>query len=258
MKKNLILFAFVSVIVVSCTPEKINENETGNCENIDNATITSNSPVTIGETIKFGTQEVGGYRIYEWRGPGNYNGQEPSDSITDANLENEGWYYLHLYSLDDNSCQKFDSVYIDVKLKQGTPACSIANNTCNYNNLGDDSYTSAQKRIDPTYSFKSLMASGPSGANIIIYFHPFWVSAEPEDGIYTTTNVPSFDQTDNNYNKVFVTTTKSSIYWASHEDQNVYVSHVNGKLQVRFCNLSMGGYNGTSYTTIASGNVIEL
>jgi len=115
MKKNLILFAFVSVIVVSCTPEKINENETGNCENIDNATITSNSPVTIGETIKFGTQEVGGYRIYEWRGPGNYNGQEPSDSITDANLENEGWYYLHLYSLDDNSCQKFDSVYIDVK-----------------------------------------------------------------------------------------------------------------------------------------------
>lgn len=256
MKTNLILPAILCVTIFSCKKQGANDDEKGNCDNIARATITSNSPVTIGETIKFGTDEVGGYRIYDWRGPDYYTGQEPSDSITDANLEHEGWYRLHLYSLDDN-CDKFDSVYIDVKLKQGIPACSIANNTCTFNNLGDDSYTTVHKRIESTYSLKSLEGSGP-GSNIIIYFHPFWVNAEPEDGIYTTTNVPSFGQTDNNYNKVFVTTTKSSIYWASHEDQDVYVSHVNGKLQVRFCNLSMGGYNGTSYTTIASGNVVEL
>ncbi len=258
MKTNLVLFTTLCVIAVSCAKKKTNDAEKGNCDNIEHATVTSNSPVTIGETIKFGTQEVGGYRIYEWRGPDNYNEQEPSDSITDANLENEGWYYLHLNSLDDNSCQKFDSVYIDVQLKQGTPACSIANYTCDYNNLGTDNYTSVQKRIESTYSLKSLSASGPSGANIIIYFHQYWRDHEPEDGIYATTNVPSFDQFDNNYNKIFITTTKSSIYWSSYEGQNVYISHVNGKLQVRLCNLSMGGYNGTSYTTIASGNVVEL
>jgi len=256
MKKKLIRFALLSAIAVSCKQEKAREET--NCQNIENATITSNSPVTIGETLKFGTQEVGGYRVYDWRGPGNYMNQYPSDSITDCNLEHEGWYYLHLSSLDDNACQKFDSVYIDVKLKQGTPACSITNNSCDYNNLGTDTYTSVQERIDPTYQFKSLTASGPSSANIIVYFHQYWNDREPEDGIYTTTNVPSFGQIDNNYNKLFVATTKSSIYWASHEGQNVYVSHINGKLQVRFCDLSMGGYNGTSYTTIASGNVVEL
>ncbi|HET6994569.1 MAG TPA: hypothetical protein VFI06_06290, partial [Chitinophagaceae bacterium] len=68
-----------------------------------------------------------------------------------------------------------------------------------------------------------------------------------------------FTQSDGNYNKVFITTVKSSIYWASHPGQTVYVSHVNGKLQVRFCGLTLSGSNGgTGFTTLASGNVVQL
>src|SRR5262245_11359760 len=133
MKKNLILFSVIAVILVSCKRERSDSKTESNCFNIEHVTITATNTVTIGETIKFGVPEVGGYRIYDWRGPDNYMGQEPEDSITDCNLEHEGWYYLHLSSLDDNSCVKIDSVYIDVKLKQGTPACSITNNTCDYN-----------------------------------------------------------------------------------------------------------------------------
>jgi hypothetical protein len=252
MNKVLLLILSVTTILSGCIKPVVSEKS--NCENIKNATITSNSPVTIGQTIKFGTKEVGGYRIYDWSGPNFFDGQEPSDSFTDAQLTHEGWYYLHLYSLDAN-CEKFDSVYIDVKLQQGNPSCSITNNTAQFSNLFDDTFTSVSKTIDGGTSLKKLSASGPNGANITIFFHPQWANKEPEDGIYTTVNILSFS---GNYNKVFVTTTKSSIYWSSREGYNVYVSHVNGKLQVRFCGLSMGGYNGTSYTTIASGNIIQL
>jgi hypothetical protein len=255
MKTRLAVTSFIILFFANCS--KKNSKEDGNCENIKNAKITSNSPVTIGQTIKFGTQEVGGFRIYEWTGPDNYRDQYPSDSLTDAQLKNEGWYHLHLYSLD-GGCEKFDSVYIDVKLQQGSPSCTVTNNSTNYNNMGTETYTSVSKTIAGSASYKVLKGNGPSGSNITIYFHTRWRNTEPEDGIYKTINVPSFDPIDNNYNKVFVTTTKSSIYWASHEGQTVYVSHANGKLQVRFCSLAMGGNNGTSFTTLASGNIIEL
>ncbi len=60
-----------------------------------------------------------------------------------------------------------------------------------------------------------------------------------------------------NFNKVYIRTVKNSISWTSHESQIVYVSHVNGKLQVRYCNLQMGGNIGTSFTTTTSGNVLQ-
>lgn len=226
-----------------------------NCRNIRNARIYANSPVKIGETIHFGTAEVGGYRIYEWRGPKNYNDQYPSDSITGAQLENEGWYFLHLYSLDGD-CEKNDSVYVDVQLLQGSPSCNTSSNTADYSNMGTDAFNSITKRVESTYSNKALIAYG-GAANLSIYFHPRWRDLEPEDGIYQTYDVTVFDPIDNNYNKVFITTTKNSIYWSSNANQSVYVSHVNGKLQVRFCNLQMGGNNGSSFTTFVSGNLLE-
>jgi hypothetical protein len=219
-----------------------------------NLTITSNSPVTIGQEIKFSVPEVGGYRIYSWHGPNNFQEQYPAHTISYAELKHEGWYYV---AVSNNSCEtKIDSVYIDVKLQQGAPPCTVTTNQTIYNFLFDDNYTYVTKGIESTYGLKALRASGVG--NMTIYFHWFWRTAEPEDGIYTTANTPLFGQIDANYNKVFITTTNSSIYWGSHENQQVYVSHVGGKLQVRFCALTMGGNNGSSYTIAASGNVLEL
>jgi hypothetical protein len=252
MNRNILPVFFCLVLFASCKKESQN-----NCNNIGNLTLESNSPVTIGEVLKFGTQEVGGYRVYKWTGPNYYDSQYPDDQIMYAELKHEGWYYMSVYSLDGD-CNKIDSIYLDVKLQQGSPACSVTANSTNFNNLGNDNYTSVNKHIESNFSQKCLEGSGGFYSNIKIYFHTHWRTAEPEDGIYTTINTPLFDPVDNIYNKVFITTTKSSIYWASHPDQQVYISHVGNKLQVRFCDLSMGGSNGTSYTTIASGNIIEL
>ncbi|MBS1733376.1 MAG: hypothetical protein JST02_08780 [Bacteroidetes bacterium] len=247
-----IAIAFIS-LATSC--KKVTEED--NCNNINNSSITATTSVEIGQPISINIQEVGGYRVYSWIGPDNFDSQYPENSISYAELKHEGWYYVHIASLEGD-CEKSDSVYIDVKLNQGNPSCTVANNTTTFNNLPDDSYNSVQKMIESSLSLKVLEASGPLGANMTVYFHPNWRTKEPEDGIYTTINTPLFDQIDNNYNKVFITTTKQSIYWACWENQTVYVSHVAGKLQVRFCNFNMGGSNGSSgFTTVTSGNIVE-
>jgi hypothetical protein len=256
MKTNIFLIFSILISLSFYSCKKTPSEDELTCININNATLFSNSPVTIGQPISFGTQEVGGYRLYSWRGPNNYSDQYPTDGFSYAELKHEGWYYLSLISIAGD-CQKIDSFYMDVKLQQGTPLCTVTNNTTTYNNLFNDSYTSVTKGIDPNFSQKYLDCSGGLYSNMKIYFHTSWRTKEPEDGIYNTINTPVFGQIDYNYNKVFITTTKNSIYWSSHDNQQVYVSHIGSKLQVRFCNLSMGGYNGTSYTTIASGNIIE-
>lgn len=113
------------------------------------------------------------------------------------------------------------------------------------------------KKIEPTYSLKALLATSTSFAGLNVYFHPYFRHVEPEDGIYETVSTPFFSQSDYNNNKVCITTTKSNIYWTSIAGQMVHVSHEGAKLQVRFCNLQMGGNNAQSYKTSASGNLIE-
>ncbi|MEP7373194.1 MAG: hypothetical protein ABI675_07350 [Chitinophagaceae bacterium] len=241
-----ICFFVLSLLLFNC------QKKTTNCDAIQHAYASTNGPVTIGDTIKIHTQEVGGYRLYSWRGPNYFTSQEPRNIIYDAELKHEGWYYV---TISNNECYgKADSVYVDVKLKQGTPPCSIPNNTCEINNQFSDAYSSVVKQFNPTTDFLMLEGRGPS--SLEIDFHPYWKTKEPEDGIYDTVDIPSFG-IDGNYNKVFISTVKSNIYFSCRENQKVYVSHVNGKLQVRFCNLTMGGYNGYSFTTIASGNLIQ-
>ncbi len=253
MKTVSLMMVATIFVLLSCNKEKISEEIT--CENIQNITLLSNSPVKIGEMIRFGTQEVGGYRVYDWHGPNNYWGQTPIDSII-ADKKNQGWYYLRL-TTPDGKCQKIDSMYIEVKLEQGEPPCNVSTNSTIYNNLPADNFTIVTKGIERSFSQKALSGSGGIFSEITVYFHTHWRSLEPEDGIYTTINSPLFDQADNSYNKVNIALTKSSIYWTSYEGQSIYVSHVGSKLQVQFCNLEMGGNNGTSYRTMASGNIVE-
>src|SRR5688572_14041323 len=145
--KSIYLFAF-GLLLLSC------QKQTTNCESIQNARASSNGLVTIGDSIKIHTQEVGGYRIYSWTGPDHFMSQKPRNIIYDAQLKNEGWYYL---SLSNNECNtRIDSVYVDIKLKHGSPSCSLTNNTCTFNNLAKDTYSSVQKLYDPTTQFLTL------------------------------------------------------------------------------------------------------
>jgi hypothetical protein len=249
MQKLSFLFLSTIIIFTSC------EKNTNNCPQINAARARSNSPITVGQTLKIWTGEIDG-TTYQWNGAFGFTSQYAADSIPNAQVNNSGWYYLYVNSLDDNNCTKHDSVYVDVRLQQDTAPCSISNNTFAYNNMADMSFTTVYKSIESTYSLKSLYASSWSG-DVNIYFAPYWRDFEPQDGVYTTYNSPLFDPVDPIFNKVTITTITNGIYWASWPNQTVYVSHVNGKLKVSFCSLQMSGSNGTSFTTIADGNIIE-
>jgi len=63
MTKSVFTILLLAFVFLSCKKE--NADVEAVCQNIQNATISSNSPVTIGQKFKFGTQEVGGYRVYK-------------------------------------------------------------------------------------------------------------------------------------------------------------------------------------------------
>jgi hypothetical protein len=250
--KNAFTIFMIAILFNSCIKSS---DDLSFCQDIKNVRAVSNpTSVDIGGTINLGTTNNNIDAFYEWRS-NNFTSPQfgATHTITNAKISDRGWYYLRVYN---STCTeaKNDSVFVSVKLQQGTPSCTIANNNINYSNMGDDVFGGIYKSIDATFSLLKLSGS-TSGADIVILFHPYWkLNNEPEDGIYTTTNVPSFN---GNFNKVYIRTVKNSISWASHESQTVYVSHVNGKLQVRYCNLQMSGSNGTSFTTTASGNVLQ-
>jgi hypothetical protein len=249
MKKTFVYLLFALIYLSAC------EKNTNNCTQINAARARSNSPITAGQTLKIWTNEIDG-TTYQWIGPFGFTSQYASESISNAQMNNGGWYYLIVNSLDDNNCSKRDSVYVDVRLQQDTAPCSIAANTITYNNMADQSFSTVFKGIESTYSLKSLYAYSSNG-DVNIYFAPYWRDFEPQDGVYTTYNSPAFDPVDPVFNKVTITSITNGIYWASWPDQTVYVSHVNGKLKVSFCNLQMSGSNGTSFTTIADGYIVE-
>lgn len=225
------------------------------CDDIKNVTAIANPiSVNIGGTINLSTSNNGIDAFFEWRSS---NFSSPlfgaTQTISSAKISDRGWYYLRIFN-SQCSDPKIDSVFVSVKLPQGTPACTISNNNINYSNMSNDVFGNIFKNIDATFSLLRLSGSS-SGADIAIYFHPFWkLNNEPEDGIYYTTNLPSFS---GDFNKVYIRAIKNSIAWSSHESQTVYVSHVGGKLQVKFCNLQMGGSNGTSFTTTVNGNILQ-
>ncbi len=244
--------ASVTLILLLFSCKKENALIANTCAALYPIAITSNSPVNIGETMQLSCPEIKRECTYSWTGPNNYTSQNNSNSIVNAELKNEGWYFVSV-STKDCPTAKLDSVYFDIK-NQGTPACNSSINTCTYSDLTNDTYSSVQKSINPAYNVLTLSAKG--SATLEILFHPIWKTTEPEDGIYYTINTASFDKANGNYNKVYVTMVKQSNNWGSQPNQQVFVSHVNGKLQVRFCNLAMGCNSGTAFIT-STGNLVE-
>src|SRR5258708_7497805 len=131
MKMSHIRLLLLTITALpGCTKK---DPETISCEGILNAAVYANSPITIGQKLIFGTQEIDGYRVYNWTGPNNYQTNVVKDSVVYVELKNEGWYYMTVFN-PNGTCIKSDSVYVDVLLQQGTAPCTINNNNTNYNN----------------------------------------------------------------------------------------------------------------------------
>ena len=99
--------------------------------------------------------------------------------------------------------------------------------------------------------------TGNSAAGDITFtLSAYWLTHEPEDGIYHTTSSPSIDYA--NIDNVLISDVNESIYWVAEPDKPVYISHVNGKLQITFCSINFSGsLGGPLYTTTVSAKIIK-
>jgi hypothetical protein len=227
---------------------------TSNCST-DIMLRTTNSAPTVGESFTLTVLKVSDNDLFHWSGPGNYSGYY-GDKITIDNpgYLDRGWYYC---SKSNTECNQtiFDSIFIDMKLRQGTAPCTLTNNSLSGSSIPNTNFYSVIKNFDPTFKGKALMGTATLGypTDFRVLFNSNNGNIEPLDGIYTTTNSIVFSQTDP-YVWISLSFVYGGQFFHCHPGKDVFVSHVGGKLSASFCNVPFS--NGT-YIINLSGKLTE-
>lgn len=223
------------------------------CEDIAQVKITSKGDTAENGIARLSVPDFGMNTFYQWYGPNNLNAMSNEIDLSPLGTKHRGWYYVTVNN-SENQCIGRDSFYLNVKIAQGNPPCTRPNNTATFTGLFDDNFQSVTNAVHPTFGLRCLYATNTMISECKVFFHRAFTNKEPEDGIYTTANtVHSVNDIENNINTVYIDLIKQSFYYGSAPRQKVYVSHVNGKLQVRFCNLQFGG----NAVITGSGNLVQ-
>lgn len=219
------------------------------CDTTLKLTCTNTAP-KIGEPFIISDPADDGF--YQWSGPGqtgsnNFNRIESGD----AKYSDRGWYHC-TKSIPECSLVLHDSIFIDVQLQQEATPCALTANHADCSNVPDPSFSSVIKSYSIAHNALELYASGIFGyPTFTVLFNSYNGASEPLDGVYITTDRQSFNVLDE-YNTISVSFLYSSMFFHCNPGKKVYVKHINGKLQVEFCNLNFG--NGM-YNTIVSANI---
>jgi hypothetical protein len=246
------LSLFFSLLFAGCVKSGVSTLD--NCNTIRKAKITGAQPsYYTGDEISLKCS-VKPEAFFSWRkkdGPSDAS-NSPTLNISSCTKYDEGWYYLVVSNPDCTT--RIDSVYIAVLNKPATAPCTPSNNTVSFSSIPGITFSKASFGIDPSWNCKTLTGYQALGyPDINVYFNYYWNSREPEDGEYSIASTPTFS--DNNLYTVLITSLYSSIYFQARPGK-VYVSHVNGKLQVTFCSLTLSGsLGGPTYTTTATGRI---
>ena len=212
------------------------------------------APVTKGGTIELNADQLDG-AIYYWTNGLYFQSYSQNNILTtNANYTDRGWYYLNVTLPDCNP--KYDSIYVDVKFPQGTPSCTPANNSASFSGsvlLGDQTYYYVN--FGSTSDGYGVTANSMNG-DMRINMSSYWLTHDLEDGIYYTTNFPTIDSWE--IGKIYLSNVNNSILWVAEPDMPVYISHVGGKQQITFCNLTFSGdFNGNLYHTNVSSKITQ-
>lgn len=222
------------------------------CDDFKNLHIKKVDTFTCGDGIYLTADTFPG-ATYDWKGPDGFFMENDQDvSITSyANIYHRGWYVV---TIKFNNCPPiYDSIYINVKLPQGTPNCSPVNNIATYKN-GTVTFPTKNFNFITSDTFSNyfrISASSPSAGNFSLNFNKFWKYKKLESGIYYTTKEDNmFDKY--SLNKVYVYDINNSSGWDGEENKPIYVSYVGGKLTFTLCNIlfySPGAVSNTEITT---------
>jgi hypothetical protein len=225
------------------------------CPSINFKIAISDTTPFIGDNITLQVPKLNQYDLLSYNNPAG-SGTTFSHSIDVNNIKfnQRGWYHWNLSNTGCN-VSYHDSVYVNVKLRQGTPPCTLTNNFASSSNLIDVAFTSVTQGFDPTFNGMAVYAEKSLGyPSYRVLFNSYNGNTEPIDGIYNTTNVPTFDIFQD-YNEVSVSFLYSGQYFHCYPNQKLYVSHVGGKIRVAFCNMI---FSNNSILSTCSGQMTKM
>jgi len=233
-----ITLALSLVAIISFT--SCEKKQSDSCASSIQLSLDNDSPKA-GETATISVSRQGENDVYHWDGPSLHElNQSDKLYLTDLKVSQRGWYYCTADNIDCNTSIS-DSIYLDVQLAQEEAACAPDKNEATGNAIPDVVFTRVTKGMDPTWNGLALEAYGEYGyPPFEVLFNSYNGNKEPEDGVYTTIGIMSFNMFDEP-DAISVSFIYSSMYFHSTEGQKVYVKHVNGKLQVVFCDMAFGG-----------------
>lgn len=263
-KIKLSIYCFILVsLISSCIKEESYNSRTGSstnntvnvnrCPQFQNLHIKPmKTTYTCGDKVEFFMDTFSGAH-YDWTGPGYSYKDYPDIYLTNVNIYNRGWYYVTIYY---DSCKPIhDSVYIDIKLPQGTPNCTTTINTVTYSGgITIPTMDIRTVNIDTFYRYK--IDGYNSYSDLSLTFNEFWIRNKLETGIYYTTTEDKINDKEG-INKVFLENRYADERWFGEIDKPVYISYVNGKLTATFCSIPIKAVtsSGTILTSNASGNM---
>ncbi|HEY8893623.1 MAG TPA: hypothetical protein VIM79_02370 [Niastella sp.] len=244
------LATVIGLTGVLCSCKKSAEEE--NCAGIQQLKIAAEkTSFYVGDEIYLSAlaDDLPATAYFQWTHTNrvNYISNSPEVNISYAEKADEGWFYMHA---NYPGCPiKIDSIYITVKNKPAISPCNPTNNAVKFSSIPDIAPATVSWSYDPSWKRRVLKAYGGTGyPDFKIYFNTYWDAKEPEDGEY---NIVTMAKT-HEYPPYTVTISSlySGIYFESGVGK-VYVSHVNNKLRVTFCNIQFN--DGTGIKTTATG-----
>ena len=254
------LLLTISIIINSCSKvtqaiNSITGNDSYICDSIAKIKIRgAKASYYVGDPISLSVSDVPNV-FYTWTSSSTYGviSNSASFSLSSCTKEYQGWFYVS--ASNSNCTTHVDSVYITIQNKPVTPPCSPTNNTLSFSGVADFTFSNPQWGTNPSFGQKDLSVSTSSG-DFDLMFNPYWNTKEPEDGVYTITNTPTFLDASSVYT-VYMSLVSQSIYFSPNNTTDlVYVTHQNGKIQATFCSVKLSGsLGGPSYTTTAVGKL---
>jgi hypothetical protein len=254
MKKYLYQFALLICLSVifftSCAKDDAKENPYENsCLQMSKFEIKPVSPVLLGQEIKIFCDTVN-QAEYLWSGPAGFSSYAQNPVISNsANLYMEGWYSVRI--THDSCTTVEDSVYVDIRLPQGVPDCTLTDGEVSFDNMQKISPAGIRSIGESIGGFQ--IYAGGFYSDIYMNFSDFWIDRELEDGIYYTSNDPFPDDLD----RINFRVVTNSFSFYAKANLPVYISHVNGKVRVSFCNIPISDSNGVGLSSIMTGQLTE-
>ena len=249
-----LVFGWLAISCAASSDDDTNADTT--CDQMATLNAHPFTAVTLGDNIELTVDQLDGVNYY-WYGPGGFESFSETAFVTsNASISHRGTYYCTISR--DGCTDRVVSVDVDVNFPQGTPSCTLTNNTAQFSGsviLGNQTFgfmTWGPAAVGDNYE---IIANGTNG-DMYMYMSPYWKTHDLEDGIYHTTsdNSPDYDA----YDEIYLSNVNGSILWRALPNQTIYVSHVGTKRRISFCGVNFTGSNGgPSYTTTVKAQLTQ-